>query len=167
MLHTATTDRMSAATTAEHSETYYRDVLPVNGWARSSTGCGHEARRAGVTTFPRGDDIEWVVAPVDAGRAVVGLRTDATDQRLRPIAGVLPLPARGARPRCRALVDDLVRGGIGEVDVVTRNVLATTAEGCMFAVSLMASDPVRPVNDQRSAGEILALVQGALELSGR
>jgi hypothetical protein len=107
------------------------------------------------------DSVEWFAAPGDVTRAFLGLSRQAAE-----------LPAVGdvlAQQGTAALGLDARRWPVGwsmggaEPGVVSENFLAKTA-GRTFVVSMMVSDPERPLDLAATRAELLAAGAGAFEL---
>ena len=114
-------------------------------------------------TEPRfADSVEWFASPADVGRAFAGLLRQAVAQ---PVVGAV-LGQQGTA----SLGLDAGRWPVGwskggsEPGVVTENFLAGTQSGRMFAVSLMVSDPDRPLDLDATRASLLALGAGAFTM---
>ena len=110
------------------------------------------------------DTVEWFAAPADVTRAFLGLSRQAA--KLPEVGDVL------AQQGTAALGLDAGHWPVGwsmggaEPGVVSENFLARTA-GRTFVVSLMVSDPKRPLDLAATRAELLASGVGAFELLAR
>lgn len=108
------------------------------------------------------DSVEWFASPADVTRAFAGLLTLAEEQ---PVLGAV-LGQQGTA----SLALDAGRWPVGwskggvEPGVVTENFLARTQNGRTFAVSLMVSDPDRPLDVDATRAVLRACATGAFTL---
>lgn len=137
---------------------YLRDLvnpLPrpaADGWL---AGGGQPAPRFA-------DSVEWFASPTDLCRAFIGLSRQAAE--LPTVSEVL------GQQGTSALGLDAARWPVGwsksgaEPGVVSENFLARTAQGRTFVVSLMVSDPSRPLDLGATRSALLAAGAGAFDL---
>ncbi|MFB9319613.1 serine hydrolase [Cryptosporangium minutisporangium] len=130
---------------------YLRDVV------------AHLPRPTGFPDEPRfTDSVEWFASPADVCRAFAGLVRQATTQ---PAVGAV-LGQQGTA----SLGLDVGRWPVGwskggaEPGVVTENFLAGTPSGRTFAVSLMVTDPDRPLDVDATRAVLRACAAGAFTL---
>ncbi|MFG1920340.1 hypothetical protein [Cryptosporangium sp. NPDC048952] len=108
------------------------------------------------------DSVEWFASPADVVRAFAGLLAQADEQ---PVLGAV-LGQQGTA----SLALDAGRWPVGwskggvEPGVVTENFLARTQDGRTFAVSLMVSDPDRPLDVDATRAVLRASAAGAFAL---
>ena len=130
---------------------YLRDVV------------AHLPRPTTLPTEPRfADSVEWFASPADVARAFAGLLAQAEQQP--EIGAVL-----GQQGTASLALDagrwptGWSKGGI-EPGVVTENFLARTQSGRTFTVSLMVSDPDRPLDVDAVRATLRACAAGAFGL---
>lgn len=122
-------------------------------------------RPSGRPDVPRfTDSVEWFASPADVLRAFAGLLAQASQQR--ELGAVL-----GQQGTASLALDagrwpvGWSKGGVG-VGVVTENFLARTQDGRTFGVSLMVSDPDRPLDVDATRAALRACAAGAFALVG-
>lgn len=122
--------------------------------------------RQGSWPEPRDvDTIEWFASPADLCRAHHGLRRQAATPGLEPVN-----EAMSRYENYLALDRDRwpvvwFKGG-SEPGVMTLSYLAETADGRVYSVTLMATDPTAAIPPERFH-ELITIAHGAFQLTGR
>ena len=118
-------------------------------------------------TTPRDiNSLEWFASADDICRAYTALAALAARPGLSPIGQVLSLNDGGLQLDPAQWKTTWFKGG-SEPGVLTLAYLATTQTGQSYVVTVLADNPLQPINEAKAARVLLSAIKGAFTLAAR